>query len=135
MADTFRGEKAFEDTPYTIMARFCARAATGSASPNQTEGNLVLKADVTSITVKAYDAVGDLITSTTPAENDVWFDTLQTTGVFARIARGGNFLYDCPATMFPSGNEMVRLEVTVILTSGEPVRALWDVPVIGLNQS
>lgn len=135
MSQIYRGAKAYEDTPYTVMGRFCARLATGATSPVAKEGKLILKADITSISVKAYDSEGVLIVETTPSKTDVWYDTLQTTSVWTAVTRGGNFLYDCPATMFPSGNEMVRLEVTVTLTSGEPVRALWDVPVIGLNQS
>ncbi len=135
MSQVFRASPHFEDTLLTIMCRFCARQATGAVSPVAKEGKLILLADVTSVSVKAYDATGTLITSTTPTKTDVLYDTLQTSDVWTVVTRGGNFLYDCPATMFPTGNEMVRLEVTVTLTSGEPVRALWDVPVIGLNQS
>lgn len=135
MSEIFRGVQAFEDTPYTIMARFAALQASGATSPVQTEGTLILKADITSISVKAYDDEGTLITETAPSKADVWYDALQTTGVWAKVARGGNFLYTCPATMFPSGTELVRLEVTVTLTSGEPVRAVWEVPVINLVQS
>lgn len=135
MADTIRGVANYEDTPYTIMGRFCALVASGAASPNASEGTLILQADITSISVKAYDATGTLITSTTPAVADVWYDTLQTTGVWLKVAKGGNFRYTCPVAMFPSGNELVTLEVTITLTSGEPVRAVWDVPIINLNQS
>lgn len=135
MAEIIRGVKNFEDTPYTIMGRFSALNASGAASPNEAEGELILKADITSISVKAYDATGTLIVETTPAKADVWYDTLQTTGVWTKVARGGNFQYTCPATMFPAGNELVTLEVTVTLTSTEPVRAVWQVPVINLNQS
>ena len=135
MSQTFRTSPHFEDTPLTVMGRFCARQATGSASPVAKEGNVLLQADITSISVKAYDATGTLIVETTPAKADVWFDTLQTSGVWTAVVRGGNFLYDCPATMFPTGNEMVTLEVTVTLTSTEPVRAVWQVPIINLNQS
>lgn len=135
MGQASRTSPHFEDTPLTIMKRICARLATGAVSPIAKEGKLILKADITSISVKAYDATGTLITSTTPSKTDVWYDTLQTTDVWTAVAQGGNFLYDVPATMFPSGNEMVTLEVTVTLTSTEPVRAVWEVPVINLNQS
>lgn len=135
MSEILRLSLHFEDTPLTIMRRFCARQATGAVSPVAKEGKLILLADITSVSVKAYDSAGDLIVATTPAKADVWFDTLQTSDVWTVIVRGGNFLYDCPATMFPSGNELVTLEVTVTLTSGEPVRAVWQVPVIDLNQS
>lgn len=135
MSQTFRGNHAFEDTPYTVMGRFCARLASGSTSPVAKEGKLILQADISSISVKAYDSEGVLIASTTPSKTDVWYDTLQTSDVWTAVVRGGNFLYDCPATMFPSGSVMVTLEVTVTLTSTEPVRAVWQVPVINLNQS
>lgn len=135
MSQVFRVSPHFEDTPLTLMGRFCARQATGSISPIAKEGVLLLKADITSISVKSYDDEGTLITETTPAKADAWFDILQTTGVWAAVVRGGNFLYDCPAAMFPAGNELVRLEITVTLTSGEPVRAVWEVPIINLVQS
>lgn len=135
MSEIFRGESAFEDTPYTLLGRFCALVASGALSPIQTEGTLILKTDITSISVKTYDDAGELIAETTPSKNDVWYDALQTTGVWAKVKRGGNFLYTCPATMFPAGNELVRLEITVTLTTGEPVRAVWQVPVINLVQS
>lgn len=135
MSQTFRSSPHFEDTPLTLMARFCARQGGGAVSPVAKEGKLLLKADITSISVKAYDSEGVLITSTTPSKTDVWYDTLQTADVWTAVVRGGNFLYDCPATMFPTGSVMVTIEVTVTLTSGEPVRAVWQVPVINLNQS
>lgn len=131
----FRSSPHFEDTPLTLMCRFCARLASGAVSPVTKEGKLILLADVTSVSIKAYDATGTLITSTTPAKADVLYDTLQTADVWSAVVRGGNFLYDCPAAMFPTGNELVTLEITITLTSTEPVRAVWQVPVIGLNQS
>ena len=135
MAEVFVSDPVFEDTPVTILARVCARVASGSLSPIQTEGSLLKQADVSSISCKVYDEVGTLIAETAPSKTNVIYDTLQTTGVFARIVRGGNFAYDVPATMFPVGAVNVQVEITITLTSGEPVRAVWLVPVINLNQS
>lgn len=135
MAEIFVGESVFEDTPVTVLARVCARVASGSLSPIQTEGSLILLADVSSVAAKAYDEAGDLIASTAPSKADVVYDTLQTTGVFAKIPRGGNFSYDCPATFFPTGSVNVRVEITITLVSGEPVRMIWEFPILPLVQS
>lgn len=135
MAEVFTGESVFEDTPATVLARVCARVASGSLSPIQTEGYLIKRVDVSSITAKAYDETGTLITSTTPSKTDVIYESLQTTGVFAKLLRGGNFAYDCPATFFPTGSVNVRVEITLTLASGEPVRMIWDFPVLPLVQS
>lgn len=136
MAKTYRGEAAFEDTPYTILARLCARVASGAASPVETEGKLIQQADVTSVTCKVYDSTGALVISTTPTVSDVIYNTLQTSQVFAKVSQGGgNFLYQIPATGFPTGATSVTVELTVTLTTGEPVRAVWIIPVINLNQS
>lgn len=135
MANVVRGEPVFEDTPVTVLGRLCAKTASGSASPITQEGSLVVQGDVTSISVKAYDETATLIVTTTPAASDVLFNTIQTTGLFSNLKRGGNFLYQLPATMFPTGSTNVRIEMTFTLTSGELVRSLWDFPVINLNQS
>lgn len=135
MSEVHVSDPVFEDTPATVLGRLCARNGSGAVSPIATEGELLQQADISSITVKAYDEAGTLITSTTPTISDVIYDALQTTGVFSKIARGGNFAYDCPATMFPTGSVNVRIEITFTLVSGGPVRALWDFPILPLNQS
>lgn len=134
-AKRFQWGPAWEDTPLTILARLCAKTATGSASPVPEEGNLLLQADVTSVTCKIYDEGGTIVISTTPTTSDVVYDTLQTTGVWKNLARGGNFLYTIPATGFPSGLTEVTVEITLTLSSGEPLRLIGNVKVLNLVQS
>lgn len=135
MAQRFLGEAGWEDTPYTVLARVCARQASGSASPVTSEGVLITQSDLASITCKVYDAGGTVIVTTTPSISDVVYNTIQTTGVFSRIPNGGNFLYQIPATAFPTGDTTVTAEFTFTLTTGELVRAVWSIPVLNLIQS
>jgi hypothetical protein len=135
VAEIFTGDPVFEDTPATVLARVCARVASGALSPIQTEGYLIKQTDIASIACKVYEEEGTLIIATTPSKTDVIYDTLQTIGVFAKLLRGGNFAYDIPATAFPSGSVNVRVEITITLTSGEPVRMIWEFPVLPLVQS
>jgi hypothetical protein len=135
MTCIFRGTEVFEDTPCDLIARFCAVVAGGAASPNEEEGTLIIQADVSSIVCKAYDIAGTLIATVTPSVSTVIYNTLQTSGVFAKLADGGNFLCKLPATCFPTGSTTVRVEVTILLNTGEPVRGIWLIDVINLIQS
>ena len=135
MAQRFLGEAGWEDTPYTVLARVCARQASGSASPVASEGVLVNQSDVDSISCKVYDASGTVIITTVPVVSDVIYIAIQTTGVFNRMPNGGNFLYQIPATGFPSGDTTVTAEITFTLDGGELMRAVWSIPVLNLIQS
>lgn len=134
-AKRFQWGPAWEDTPLTILARLCAKTATGSSSPVAEEGNLLLQADVALITCKVYDEGGTIVISTTPTISDVVYDTLQTTGVWKNLVRGGNFFYTIPATAFPTGLTEVNAEITLTLSSGEPLRLVGNVKVLNLVQS
>ena len=135
MAQRFLGEPAWEDTPYEVLARLCARTASGAASPVESEGTLLNQSDISSISCKVYDPEGTLIVQTTPVVSDAVYNTLQTTGVFSRMPNGGNFVYKIPATAFPTGDTTNTAEITLTLGSGELVRAVWTIPVLNLNQS
>lgn len=135
MAEIFVSDPVWEDTPATLLARVCARRASGDESPFPFEGNLIQQADVAGIECIAFDSSGEEIATTTPSASDVIYDDLQTDGVFSRIVRGGNFAYELPATMFPTGSTKVRVEITLTLTGGEPVRLVSSFKVLNLIQS
>lgn len=102
-----------EDGGFTIYGRVTARDATGSASPRATEGNLVLAADLSTITCRVYDITPATPVEITPAPtvtiSSAIQATIQTTGIWGLLkdevgaTLGGNFLHDIPAANVPTG--------------------------------
>lgn len=130
-----KGKSCYEDRPCHIVGRFTALTATGSTSPVSIEGKLVKKADVSSISCKVYDSTGSLINTYTPTAASNVYDTIQTAEHWQEIDGGGNFLYTIPASAFPTGGTVNRVEVTMTLTDGSLATGLWDIDVTELNQS
>lgn len=127
---------AIEDCQCTLLARVCAIAGTGSTSPVASEGKLIRQADVSSISVKAFDEDDAQIGSTQTATiSATIFDTVQTSETWSLIPGGGNFRYTCPASFFPVGGNTVRVEVLVTLTDGIVCPVLFDIGVEALRQS
>lgn len=125
-----------EDCQCTLLARVCAIAGTGSTSPVASEGKLIKQADVSSISVKAFDEDGTQIGSTQTATiSTTIFDTIQTSETWALIPSGGNFRYTCPTSFFPVGGDTVRVEVLITLTDGIVCPVLFDIGVEDLKQS
>ena len=131
----YTGE-AWEDIGATLIARFASIFGTGAASPDTTEGNLILQADVSSISVKVFDVDGTQISTTlSPSPASTIFDTLQTSGTWENLSRGGNFRYSVPGTYFPTGGTTNRVEVVITLTDGHRLPAVWTLAVVELQGS
>lgn len=131
----YTGE-AWEDIGATLIARFASVFGSGAASPDTTEGNLIQQADVSSISVKVFDSDGAQIGSTlTPTASSVIFDTIQTSGTWGNLQRGGNFRYSVDGTYFPTGGTTNRVEVIIALTDGHKLPAVWSLAVVELKGS
>lgn len=127
-----------EDTPYELYMRVTAFNGSGAASPVANEGNLVTQANVSSIAVKAYDMESGEQNGTTlaPVVADTIYNTLQTTGIWARLTNGGNCRIVLPATFFPTGSKQVQIETTFTLSDASIIRGRPVIAnVAGLFQS
>ena len=126
----------YEDIGACVIHRFASIFGTGSESPNPLEGNLVKQADVASISVMVFDVDGTQIGSTlSPSASSTFFDTLQTSGTWGNLARGGNFRYYIPGEYFPTGGTTNRAEITVTLTDGHKLPADFILTVLERNGS
>jgi hypothetical protein len=129
-------------SPADVFDRLTVFAAgTRTISPVATEGYLIKRADVTSISVKAwYD--GEQIGSTqAPAVSSVIYDTLQKAGVWSSMTSGdtvvgGNAHYQIPASLLDvdvaDADAVVRVEITLTMADGTAIEWWYDVTV---NQS
>ena len=116
-----------EDGSATLMARLCTRDGTGAASPNAWEGNLNLAADYGdpgSLVLTVYDVsvTVPLQTYTATLTAGSVLSTLQTGGIFqppnTPDAKGVNFVYDIPASAFPTGAHRYRVLVEATTNGG-----------------
>lgn len=111
-----------QNTALELVGRLAATGGTGSASPVAKEGNLLLRADITSIDVTAWGA-DDVQNGTdyAPSKTDVVHETLQSAGVWKNLPGGGNLKFTCPATFFPDVEDVV-VEVKVTLADASVIR-------------
>ena len=117
--------KAFrvqEDTDVFLMSR-----VTGS------DGAALQQADVSTITYSTFDlndpstAVADGVSLTVA---NVIYDTLQTSDDrWEADATGYNFAWSAPASLFPTGNRMVRVQVKITETGGAVIYLRWTATV------
>jgi hypothetical protein len=136
-AQTFNIEVR-EDTQFTLMARFCAISGSGAVSPVAKEGNLITQANVSSTSIKIYDASGTIIgTEITPSAASTVFDTLQSSATWLNIedGLGGNWRYTVAGTYAPTGDAMQRAEVLITLTDGTVLPGVWSILVQPLTRS
>jgi hypothetical protein len=123
--------RVYQNIGGCVIHRFASIYGTGAESPDPLEGNLIQQADVASVAVKVFDSEGQQIGSTeTPSAASTVFDTLQTSATWARLARGGNFRFFIPAEHFPTGNTENRAEITITLTDGHKLPAVWRLNVV-----
>lgn len=124
----------YEDSSHILLGRLASPDATGDASPVSSEGNLVVQADVASITLAVYDTSGcapeTAVYSATLAAGDVIFDTLQTSGIWANLSYGGNLYVAVPATAFPTGGHNYLAEVRATLVGGATGWSQWSGPAL-----
>ena len=116
----------------TIVGRVTACDATGPISPaNPLEGNLILQADLASITLYLYDLQ---VSETSPVAGypvalsiaSVIYNTLQNTGVFLNVDQwGANFAYTITAANFPKQWETYRARVLFTTTGGGKNWGSW----------
>lgn len=111
-----------QGTALELVGRLTATDGTGAASPVAAEGNLLVQGDIASIAITAWGE-GDVQRGTTyaPDKTAVISNTLQTTGVWRNVPKGGNLKFTCPSTFFPSVEDVV-VEVATTLTGGAVLR-------------
>ena len=110
-----------EDGSATLMARLCTRDGTGAASPNAWEGNLNLAPDYGApdgslvLTVWDVSVSPSVQTYTATLTAASVLSTLLTGGIYqppnTPDSKGVNFVYDIPATAFPTGAHRYRVLV------------------------
>lgn len=121
---------AYQNTPCRLLARVCSDDATGAASPVDKDGKLLQQADISSISIKAFTAgtTTQVGSTQTPAASDVISNTLQTTGIWEELPRGGNFKYTLPAALLANETDTI-VEASITLTGGTVCRVKWLVHV------
>ena len=121
-----------EDGSATVLARVCARDATGAATGISSEGNWIKRADLTSIACNVFDntsATPDTAIATPSVTiSSAIQDTPVTDGIIWSIdTTGYNFIFDMAATCFPTGGHEYQIEFPFVTTGG----GKWTLVYIG----
>lgn len=92
------------------------------------DGDLIVQADVSTITCLVYDitSAASIITPTVTVASAV-FDTLQTDARWSVDTTGFNFSYALPATAFPTGEHDYRIEYKFTPASGAAYFVVYQV--------
>ena len=107
--------QAWEDSGLQCMARV-----------ENWDGDLLLQADLGTITYKVFDVATKVETgSDSLTVANVIFDTAQTNSGWP-YDDGFNFKFLLPASAFPNGNRKYRVEFIVTPTSAEPFPIVFD---------
>jgi len=122
-----------EDGTATVLARVCARDATGAATGVPGEGKWVKQADLSAITCAVYD-----LSSATPAVaiatptvtiSSAILDTPATSSeLWTEDTTGYNFIHDLASTNFPTGRNRYLVEYLFTTTGG----AKWALQLEGV---
>ncbi len=90
------------------------------------------QADISSVTVKVFDAdTGALIgTTLTPAVAAVVYDTLQLDARWTQDTTGYNFAIPVSGSYFPEGDRNYRVEVKVTPVGADPFLMLFDLEAV-----
>lgn len=113
-----------EDGTFSCLARVCSLDGSGEEYGDG-EGNVLLAADVSTITAKVFDLgtdeAEDAGTAVSPDPTvtvaSVIFDTLRTVG-WGEDRVGYNFRHDLGPTYSATGGEFRRVEYTFTLAAG-----------------
>jgi len=95
------------------------------------------QADISSIAYKVFD-VNDLTTEIASASltvSTVIYDTLQTDSAWDTDTTGYNFGWSAPASIFPTGGIVNKVEISFTPASGEAFKLIWFVRVISVSGS
>lgn len=130
-AGIFWGE-VHEDGPFSVLNRVTSLSGTGS-EVQRGEGNLILQADVASITCKVFELASfdaDAGAEVTPAPTLTAaanvYDALQTAG-WAADEHGWNFRLDVGAAYLADPDEWRLIEIRIVLDGGEVIWIEWRV--------
>lgn len=117
-----KGFRIQEDSDVFLMAR-----VTGS------DGAALQQSDISSIVYSTFDlnapgtAVADGVALTV---SSVIYDTLQTSDLrWEADSTGYNFAWNAPASLFPTGNRLVRVQVKITETGGGVIFLRWTATV------
>ena len=103
------------------------------ARVTNTAGAYITQAAVSSISYAVANAATLVSTGTgSLVVADVVFDTLQTGANWNVDGTGYNFLATIPATCFPDGNVIYRVEVSFVPTSGTAIVLAYDCTTLDL---
>lgn len=127
---------AHTDTPHALHWEDAALWV--AARVEDIEGGVVVRADVTSVTLKVFDRDGgNVVTLTqTLVVAGALFDTLQTADPrWTEDAVGYNFAHVIPASAFPKGDRRYRCEFVFDPASGDNFPFVVRVTTSGLLSS
>ncbi len=116
----------YEDSGALILSRI-----TGDA------GTELTQSDVSSIAYSVYD-MEDRTTATatgTLTVSAVVYDTLQTDSRWDTDATGYNFAWSAPASLFPTGDKIMRVEIAITPASGEVIHIVRYANVLEILRS
>ncbi len=112
--------KEWEDTPATFEAYVTRKSSTGTGTTP------VKIADVGSISYKVFntnlEGSPQVLPTGSLTASDVIFDTLQS---WPLDSVGFNFQATIPATYFPTGGVVYRVEITITLSGGTPTPIVY----------
>lgn len=114
----------FEDSGASCMARI-----VGNDAANATQ------ASITGITYSVYNGDTAIIEDSALTVATVVFDTLQTDARWTEDSTGYNFRHDLPATTFPTGDAVYRVEYVFNPVSGEDFAVVFELTALNVMGS
>lgn len=116
-------DSAFKDSGAIFLARILA-----------SDGTNLVQADVSSITCTVTDITGMPAAVITPSivVSVSVFDTLQTDSLWSKDSTGYNFRHAMPATAFPTGGNVYRVEYKFTPASGAVFYVVFEVTAVGV---
>lgn len=112
-----------EDGTATVLARVCARDATGAWTGEKGEGRFVKQADLSSITCNVFDRSSEtpstaIATPTVTISSAIQDSPVTNQEIWTLDTVGYNFVYDLAASNFPTGGNEYLVEFKFTTTGG-----------------
>ena len=123
-------EQVIRGETLTMYGRLTAPGASGDASPVTAEGNLVKRADVSSISLTSISDGVQIGTTQSLTVATVIYQTIQTTGGWENVDDGGNALLTIPASLFETPNKSTQINATFTMADSTAIVWLIDVTII-----